>query len=95
MYARITQYKMKPGSREATLPIMESLKDQIMQLPGMVQFINVMDDNGAGYVVSLSELAETPPEAAEKIKSIWGAFADFVEDVQEAATFEVAANWRL
>lgn len=94
MYARITQFKMKPGSRDDVSAIMEGLKDQILQLPGLTQFINVMDDDGAGYVVSLSELAQTPPDAAEKIKAIWGAFSDYVESVQSPESFEVFANWK-
>ena len=94
MYARITRYKMKPGSRDAASAILDGLKDQILQVPGISQFINVMDDSGAGYVVSLTELAETPPDVAEKIKAIWGAFSEYVEDVQSPESFEVFADWK-
>ena len=39
MYARITSYKMKPGSREAATAILNGLKADILALPGIVRFI--------------------------------------------------------
>ena len=35
MFARITHYKMKPGSRDAATDLLNSLRDQIMSMPGM------------------------------------------------------------
>ena len=94
MFARITPYKMKPGSKDAAIAIMNSLKDKIMALPGQKHFLNVMDKNGSGYVISLTELAETPPDTAEKIKALWGAFSDHLEAMPTPGSFEVLADWK-
>ena len=50
MFARITHYKMKPGSRDAAMKVLESLREQIMGMPGMHHFLNVMNADGSGYV---------------------------------------------
>ena len=44
MFARVTEYKMKPGSKDAATTLMHSLKDQILGMPGMHNFINVMTE---------------------------------------------------
>ncbi len=51
MFARITRFKMKPGSRDAATEKMEELKSRIMGMPGMVSFTNVMNEDGSGVVV--------------------------------------------
>ncbi|SEW22583.1 hypothetical protein SAMN04488515_1706 [Cognatiyoonia koreensis] len=95
MYARITPYKMKPGSKDAAMKIMDKLKDQIMALPGQHSFLNVLDDKaGSGYVVSTTELSETSPETAEKIKGLWANFASYIEGQPQAHSFEVLADWK-
>ena len=94
MYARITPFKMKPGSKDDAVKIMNRVKADIMALPGIKHFINVMDDNGAGYVVSLTDLAETPPDAQEKINAIWANFSDHLEAKPTPATYGVLADWK-
>ncbi len=53
MFARITPYKMKSDSIDAATEMMHSLKDQIMSLDGIHQFMNVMQSDGSGYVISV------------------------------------------
>jgi hypothetical protein len=94
MYARITPFKMKPGSKKDATKLVEGLKSQIMALPGVHQFINVMDDNGAGYVISLTDIETPSPETNEKIKNIWSGFAEYLEAPPVAATYGLIAHWR-
>ena len=47
MYARITPYKMKPGSREAATAKMNELKAEILGLPGMQHFMSAMNEDGS------------------------------------------------
>ncbi len=94
MYARITPYKMKAGSRDATVEIMERVKADILGLQGMQHFINVMDDTGKGYIVALTSLPETPPELQEKINAIWANFAEYLESRPTPETYSVLADWK-
>jgi len=93
MFARVTHYKMKPGSREATTEIMNSLKSQIMGMPGMQNFINVANEDGSGYVISVVESEATSNSNAPKVAELWGAFSDFMEAAPKAVGYDVVANW--
>ena len=93
MFARVTPYKMKPGSRDAAMAIMERLKDQIMGMPGMHNFINVMNEDGSGYVVAVVESRATSDANAETVKALWGQFADHLEAMPTPEGFDVMANW--
>ena len=94
MYARVTPYKMKPGSKAAATKIMEALKDRIMALPGQKGFLNIMnDEDGTGYVISTTENAETTPETVEKFNALWATFKDHLIEQPTAATYDVVADW--
>jgi len=94
MYARITNYKMKPESIAAATALMEQLKPQILAMPGMVRFINSMDETGAGYVVSLVESKEIADGNLEAVQAMWGNFADFLEKPPVPQGYGVIADWR-
>ncbi len=94
MYARITPYKMKPGSKAAATKVLNSLKDKIMALPGQHSFLNVMNDkDGTGYVISTTDNAEPSPESIVKIKALWAVFKDHLVEEPHAHTYDVVADW--
>lgn len=93
MFARVTEYKMKPGSKEAATALMHSLKEQIMGMPGMHNFVNVMNEDGSGYVISVVESEATSNANAAKVAELWGAFAEHLEAAPNPAGFDVVANW--
>lgn len=93
MFSRVTRYKMKPGSRDAATALMNELKSDVMGMPGMKNFINVMNADGSGYVVAVVESEETSNANAEKVKALWGRFADHLEAMPTPEGFDVIANW--
>ena len=93
MFARVTKYKMKPGSREAATALMNQLKGEIMGMPGMHNFVNVMNDDGSGYVISIVENEATSDANAEKVKALWGQFSEHLESVPTPEGYDVIANW--
>jgi hypothetical protein len=93
MFARVTHYKMKPGSKDATTAIMNSLKSQIMEMPGMHNFINVANEDGSGYVIAVVESEATSNANASKVAELWGAFSDYMEAAPKAVGYDVVANW--
>lgn len=93
MFARVTHYKMKPGSREPATAKMEELKGRILGMPGLQQFINVMNDDGSGYVIALVESEETSNANAETVKALWGEFSDYLEDMPKPTGYDVVVNW--
>lgn len=94
MFARVTHYKMKSGSRDATTEILNSLKSQIMSMPGMHNFINVANEDGSGYVISVVESEAVSNANAAKVTELWGAFSDYLEAAPKPLGFDVIANWQ-
>ena len=76
MFARITQFKMKPGMRNAAEAKMNELKDQIMGMDGMHSFTNVMNEDGTGFVVAVVQSEEKSNANAPKVAELWGNFAE-------------------
>jgi hypothetical protein len=85
---------MKPGSKDATTAIMNSLKSEIMGMPGIHNFINVANDDGSGYVISVVESEATSNANAAKVAELWGAFSDYMEAAPKAVGYDVVANWK-
>ena len=94
MFARVTEYKMKPGTRDAATALMNQLKDQIMGMHGVISFTNVMNNDGSGYVVSVVESEETSNANAENVKALWGQFAEYLEAPPSPKGFDVIAHWK-
>jgi heme-degrading monooxygenase HmoA len=93
MFARVTRYKMKPGTREAATERLHTMRDQIMGMNGMAQFINVMNDDGSGYVISLVESEAASDGNAEQVKQAWGQMAEFLEEMPTPEGYDVVVSW--
>ena len=93
MFARVTKYKMKSDAMAAATAMNEQLKPQIMALPGMVQFLNVGNDDGTGYVISVIESQEVSDANADKVKALWGQMAEFLEEMPTPEGYDVRFNW--
>ncbi|WP_435259482.1 antibiotic biosynthesis monooxygenase family protein [Thioclava sp. FR2] len=93
MYARVTEYKMKPGTREAATERLNTMKSQIMGMKGMQHFLNVMNEDGTGYVISVVDSEESSKANAEAVKAAWGKMAEFLEAMPTPKGFDVIADW--
>ncbi|MES0826361.1 MULTISPECIES: hypothetical protein [Ruegeria] len=93
MFARVTQYKMKPGTRDEATAKLNDLKAEIMGMPGMHCFTNVMNEDGSGFVVSVVESEETSNANAPKVAEIWGQFAEYLEGPPSPVGYDVVAHW--
>ncbi|MGL4279858.1 MAG: hypothetical protein ACRCS0_05790 [Albidovulum sp.] len=93
MFARVTQYKLKPGSMAEATKLVDTLRGQIMALPGLKQFINVAKPDGSGYVISLSESEAVANGNAARVAEIWGAFGKHLEAPPKPDGYDVLANW--
>ena len=92
MFARISRYRMKPESVDAAMALLNELKPQIMSLPGMLNFINVINEDGSGYVVSVVESEEISNANQDKVQAIWARFADHLAEPPVIEGFNVLMN---
>ena len=93
MFARITPYQLKPGTVEAATAMAETLKDQIMALPGMISFTNAINEDGKGYIVSIVESQEISDANQGKVREIWGQMSDFLAAMPVPEGYDVAMHW--
>ncbi len=93
MFARVTKYKMKADATDAATALMHQLKGDILALPGMHRFINVMAPDGSGYVISVVESQETSDANADAVRALWGRFADHLEAIPTPEGYDVVADW--
>ena len=62
-------------------------------MPEIHNFINVLNDDGSGYVISVVESEATSNANATKVAEPWGAFSDHMEATPKAEAYDVIANW--
>ena len=62
-------------------------------MPEIHNFINVLNDDGSGYVISVVEREATSNANATKVAELWGAFSDHMEATPKAEAYDVIANW--
>lgn len=93
MFARVTQYKLKPGARDAAIATMEEMKSDILALPGLKQFMNVLSSDGSGYVVSVVESQEASDSNADRVRALWGRMADHLAEMPTPDGGDVVADW--
>ena len=92
MFARITKYRMRAESIDAATELLEELKPQILAMPGLKHFINVIDDDGNGYVVSVVENKALSDANQPKVQELWARFADYLLEPPSPAGFRVLMN---
>jgi hypothetical protein len=93
MFARVTPYQLKSGEREAALATLEKMKADIMKLPGLKQFINVLGEDGSGYVISLVESQEISDSNADQVRALWGRMGPHLAAMPTPQGGEVVADW--
>ena len=94
MFARITQFRMKPEEMDAATSKIEELKPRILALPGMQHFIQVVNEDGNGYVISLIDSEAVSNPGDEQIREIWSSFSQYLAAPPEAPmTYRVISDW--
>jgi quinol monooxygenase YgiN len=93
MFARITRFQRKPGTREDATALLNQLHDEIMGLPGMIQFTNVMHADGSGYLLSVMESEALANTHSAKAAAIWAQFAQFMVTIPESEGYDVVVHW--
>lgn len=93
MFSRVTPYQLKDGERDAAIATMNEMKADIMALPGLKQFINVLGEDGRGFVISVVESQETSDANMERVKALWGRMGPHLAAMPVPEGGEVVADW--
>ena len=90
---RITRFKMRPDAADAARGLLEELREEIMGQPGIRRCIAVMNADGSGYVLALTDERGGLPESVDRVRILWHKFHDHLEAVPEPEIYEVVADW--
>ena len=93
MFSRVTPYQLKPGEHDAAIATMNEMKADIMALPGLKQFINVIGEDGKGFVISVVESKEVSDGNMERVKALWGRMGPHLAAIPTPEGGEVVADW--
>lgn len=93
MFARITPYKLKPGTIEAATARARELRPEIMGLPGMIDFTNAVNADGSGYIVSLLKSREEAEGNIERVRAIWAKMGEFLAEMPVPEGYDVVDHW--
>lgn len=94
MQARITRFRMKPDSVQAARGLMDDLRSEILDQPGVRHMLIVMNDDGAGYVIGQIDASGASPEAVDRVRRLWHKFHDLLDATPDPEIYEVFADWR-
>ena len=83
---------MKPEMIEAGEAKLAELMPQIMALPGLKTFTNVVDSDGNGVVVSVVESEEVSNANQEEVGKIWAAFSEYLSEPPSVNGYRVLAH---
>ena len=93
MFARVTPYRLKPGTIDAATERAQSLKERIMGMRGTKEFIDVVDADGNGCIISIVETEEVSDANADKVKAIWSDMSEFLAEQPRPTGHEVKMHW--
>lgn len=94
MFAQVTYYQLKPASRDKAIDLMHQMRPRIMAIPGLTRFVNVMNGNDCGYVISLIESEEQARQNDALVQELWGAFSELLQEMPVVQGYEVIADWQ-
>jgi hypothetical protein len=90
---RITRFRMRPDAIEAARALMGGLRADILAQPGMLRCIIVMNEDGRGHVIALTDERGGEPESVDRVRALWHKFRDHLEAVPEPEIYDVVADW--
>lgn len=93
MFSRVTPYQLKPGAHDAAITTMNEMKTEILALPGLKQFINVLNEDGSGFVISVVQDQATSDANMERVKALWGKMGPHLAEMPVPKGGEVVADW--
>jgi hypothetical protein len=93
--ALVEELQMKPECVDDATALVEELLPEITALPGLLQFIDVCNEDGSGYVVSITDSQESSDANMDHVRQIWARFSDYLEEMPTPEGYTVLFNERI
>jgi quinol monooxygenase YgiN len=89
MFIRVTQWEISPENTEAAKAVVtEKVLPRAKQIPGLIEFIDALDDDGKGLAIAVYEDKAAAEAAVPTVKEIWAEVADMLTSGPEVKAYE-------
>ncbi len=92
MFARVSTFKLKKEQIAEAEALLNEMMPKIMAMPGLKTFTNVIDEEGNGVVVSVTESKESSDANQESVAKIWAAFSEYLNEPPSVSGYRVLAH---
>lgn len=92
MFARVTTFKMNPESIPEAEAKLKTMLPSIMDMDGMVNFLDAVDADGNGVVVAVVESEEKSNANQEQVAKIWAEFNDYLTEPPKMNEYRVLVH---
>ncbi len=92
MHARITRYELKPDRLQEANALIEKLRPQILQIPGLMEYLSFRSYDGTkGTVITIYESRAHAEASMQKALQLWVKLTEFLVETPESEGYELTA----
>ena len=92
MYARVTTYQCDPTRLEDMAGQMETVKEAVESINGIISTYTVWRADGQGVTMSIYSSEAAADAAAEQVKSVWTDMAKFIKGEPQIEAYQHVAH---
>ena len=93
MHARITRYELKPDRLEEANAIIEQIRPQILQIPGLKEYLSFRSFDGTrGTAITIYESRAHAEASMQKALQLWVKLTEFLVSTPESEGYELIAH---
>ena len=89
MYTRVTNFQCKPDKLEEATALAESLKPEIMAIPGITYYMSAGNDDGDCISVAVYESRDAADAAADTASALFARFDEYLEGPPQPQSYRV------
>ena len=82
MCATVEPYKIRSGKIEEATQLGKKLRSEFQKIPGRKHMIDVFNNDGYGYTISIWESPEAKAAAASRLDELGAQFGDMFEEFE-------------
>lgn len=93
MHARITRFELKADRLVEANAVIEQIRPQILQIPGLKEYISFRSYDGTkGTTITIYESKAHAEASMQKALQIWLKLAEFLAATPESEGYELVAH---
>ena len=89
MYARITTYHCKAEKLNDAIALVEKLKPEMMEIPGLKQMFMTGNKDGNCALIAIYDSSEAAEAATDTVRALFARFAEYIDSEPQPMGYEV------